>query len=202
MTRCSQKSTKSAEWMADRIAWDVKAENVWGVEGVGIRGGAYSQQSRSWRACFIQAAREGAGGQGRHYLYQPAAFEPGAAHRGLPAGRCCGGRHGAGAHKGRRSAARRPQPRAQPGGRRPPPWGGQAAWIQLHSPCFQDFLNDERDRNETEAPTLKLYVFIVHSLLHIDRSINVMSLVGGSCDSRRVLRLITLECLSSKRNQA
>ena len=63
----------------------------------------------------------GAGGQGRHYLYKPAAFEPGAAHRGLPAGRCCGGRHGAGAHKGRRSAARRPQPRAQPGGRRPPP---------------------------------------------------------------------------------
>ena len=121
MTRCSQKSAKSAEWMADRIAWDVKAENVWGVEGVGIRGGAYSQQSRSWRACFIQAAREGTGGQGRHYLYQPAAFEPGAAHRGLPAGRCCGGRHGAGAHKGRRSAARRPQPRAQPGGRRPPP---------------------------------------------------------------------------------
>ena len=67
-----------------------------------------------------------------------------------------------------------------------PPWGGQAAWIQLHSPCFQDFLNDERDRNETEAPTLKLYVLIVHSLLHIDRSINVMDLVGGSCDSRRV----------------
>ena len=71
-----------------------------------------------------------------------------------------------------------------------PPWGGQAAWIQLHSPCFQDFLNDERDRNETEAPTLKLYVFIVHSLLHIDRSINVMSLVGGSCDSRRVSKVL------------
>ena len=150
MTRCSQKSTKSAEWMADRIAWDVKAENVWGVEGVGIRGGAYSQQSRSWRACFIQAAREGAGGQGRHYLYQPAAFEPGAAHRGLPAGRCCGGRHGAGAHKERRSAARRPQPRAQPGGRRPPPGAAKlrgsnctrrASWISRDFPFGQGIIN-------------------------------------------------------------
>ena len=34
-----------------------------------------------------------------------------------------------------------------------PPLGGQASWIQLHSPYFQVFLNDERDRNETEAQT-------------------------------------------------
>ena len=178
MTRCSQKSTKSSEWMADRIAWDVKAENVWGVEGVGIRGGAYSQQSRSWRACFIQAAREGAGGQGRNYLYQPAAFEPGAAHRGLPAGRCCGGgtapvpTRGGGQPRGGLS-----RERSRVGA--DPPWGGQAAWIKLHSQCFPRFFL-------TEAQTLKLYVFIVHSLVDMDRSINVMDLVGGSCDSRRV----------------
>ena len=54
-----------------------------------------------------------------------------------------------------------------------PPWGGQAAWIKLHSQCFPRFFL-------TEAQTLKLYVFIVHSLLHIDRSISVMDLMYGS----------------------
>ena len=49
----------------------------------------------------------GAGGQGGHYVYQPAAFEPGAAHRGLPAGRCGGGRHGTGAQNGYLGIARR-----------------------------------------------------------------------------------------------
>ena len=166
MARCGQKSTKNAEWMADRIAWGVKAEKVWGVEGVGIRGGAYSQQSRSWRACFIQAAREARGGgrAGEALPVPTCSFRarcrsPGSASRPMLRGaarrRCP---QGAAVSRAVASAA------SAAGWAQTPPWGGQASWIQLHSPYFQVFLNDERDRNETEAQNLKLHVFIVHSL--------------------------------------
>ena len=60
---CDRRAVRSGKYLinreeseADRITWDVKAEKAWGVEGVGIRGGAYSKQLRSWRACFVQAA--------------------------------------------------------------------------------------------------------------------------------------------------
>ena len=72
---------------------------------------------------------------------------------------------GAGAHKRQRPAARWPQPRAQPGGHRPPPGAPKLRGNQLPLPlpCFQVLPNDERDRNETEAQTAKLFVFIVYS---------------------------------------
>ena len=79
-----------------------------------------------------------------------------------------------------------------------PPWGGQGARGSNFTRRASRYLNDERDRNETEAQTLKLYVFIVHSLLHMDRSINVMDLVGGSFDLRRVSHLPQAFCLRNK----
>ena len=44
--RSGQYLIKREESGAGRITWDVKAKKVWGVEGDGIRGGAYSQQFR------------------------------------------------------------------------------------------------------------------------------------------------------------
>ena len=38
---------------------------------------------------------------------------------------------------------------------------------ELPLPCFQVLLDDERDWNETEAQTLKLFVCIVHSLVDV-----------------------------------
>ena len=186
MTRCGQKSTKSAEWMADRIAWEVKAEKVWGVEGVGIRGGAYSQQFRSWRACYTGSARWGRAGRGGTTCTNLRLSSP------VPLTGVCQPADAAGGGTAPVPTGGGGQPRGglsyehsrvgvdPPLGR--PSWHGN----QLHSPCFQVPLNDEQDRNETEAQTLKLFAFIVHSLVDMDRSINVMGLVYRSRYSRRV----------------
>ena len=72
----------------------------------------------TFRAVLVACKEHGMGArvQGKRFSHQPLGFEPGAAHRALAAGRCCGGRHGADAQNGTAVSRARPQPRAQPVG--------------------------------------------------------------------------------------
>ena len=64
---------------------------------------------------------------------------------------------------------------------------GRPSFVDPTSLAVLPGFSKRRTRPERDRSTkLKLHVFIVHSLVDMDRSINVMDLVGGSCDSRRV----------------
>ena len=151
-----------------------------GVGGVPNRTNIPLPENVPWDVRGAQVAWHGGGRAGEALLVQTCGFRarcrsPGSTSRpmlrGVARRRCP---QGAAVSRAVASAA------SAAGWAQTPPWGGQASWIQLHSPYFQVFLNDERDRNETEAQNLKLHVFIVHSLHQR------LDLVGGSCDSRQV----------------
>ena len=91
---------------------------VGGLSGTTFPTGKSPLYGETFRAMLVACKQHGMGVrvQGRRFSHQPSGFEPGAAHRALAAGRCCGGRHGADAQNGTAVSRARPQPRAQPVG--------------------------------------------------------------------------------------
>jgi len=91
---------------------------VGGLSGTTSPTGKAPLYDETFRAVLVACKQHGMGAsvQGKRFSHQPVGFEPGAAHRTLAAGRCCGGRHGADAQSGAAVSRARPQPRAQPVG--------------------------------------------------------------------------------------
>ena len=91
---------------------------VGGLSGTTFPTGKSPLYGETFRAVLVACKQHGMGArvQGKRFSHQPLGFEPGAAHRALAAGRCCGGRHGADAQNGPAVSRARPQPRAQPVG--------------------------------------------------------------------------------------
>ena len=91
---------------------------VGGLSGATFPTGKSPLYGETFRAVLVACKQHGMGArvQGKRFSHQPLGFEPGAAHRALAAGRCCGGRHGADAQNGTAVSRARPQPRAQPVG--------------------------------------------------------------------------------------
>jgi len=91
---------------------------VGGLSGTTFPTGKSPLYGETFRAVLVACKQHGMGArvQGKRFSHQPLGFEPGAAHRALAAGRCCGGRHGADAQNGPAVSRARSQPRAQPVG--------------------------------------------------------------------------------------
>ena len=91
---------------------------VGGLSGTTSPTGKAPLYDEAFRAVLVACKQHvmGASVQRKRFSHQPSGFEPGAAHRALSAGPCCGGRHGADAQNGAAVSRARPQPRAYPVG--------------------------------------------------------------------------------------
>ena len=85
------------------------------------------------------------------FSHQPLRFGPGATHRALAAGQCCGGRHGAGAQN--RAAVSRVAASAPSaaGGQNRPPAGRRKRAANVPSVRNQELSKLFRETNEIEA---------------------------------------------------
>ena len=99
------------------------------------------------------------------------------------------GRHGADAQNGAAVSRARPQPRAQPVGGTAPAGRQKRAVSRVptvEAESSGKILRASDFGNAFRSTNLKLFVFIVRSLVDMDRIINVMDLMYGSRYSRRV----------------
>ena len=129
---------------------------VGGLSGTTFPTGKSPLYGETFRAMLVACKQHGMGArvQGRRFSHQPSGFEPGAAHRALAAGRCCGGRHGADSQNGTAVSRARPQPRAQtvggtaPAGRRTAPYPRSSDRVPI---VEQSFLLESDLRKPFEA---------------------------------------------------